>query len=190
MNYIDVLNKILDTKDFTVGGGSASAIAGAMAAGLIGMVSRLSTKKDYGLSERGYLFIADRAEELSKKLLEGAVKDTESFKKIKDAYALPKDTDEEKKIRSLAIQNAAIGAANVPLENGLLCKEVYNSWVLLKGKSNPNASSDLEEARFLVHAGVLGCVLNIEANLPLIKDENVKENFQKEIELLKKYSEE
>lgn len=188
MNYVDVLNKILDTRDFTVGGGSASALAGAMAAGLIGMVARLSTKKDYGLSEKGYLFIADRAEEISKKLLEGSVKDTESFKKITEAYALPKDTEEEKRVRSLAIQNAAIGAANVPLENGMLCKEVFNSWVLLEGKSNPNAGSDLEEARLLIHAGILGCVLNIEANLPLIKDESIKENFRKEIEVLKNYS--
>lgn len=45
MSYIDIMDKILDSHDVTVGGGSSSAIAGAIAAGLIGMVARLSTKK-------------------------------------------------------------------------------------------------------------------------------------------------
>lgn len=188
MTQFDVLNKIIDSRDFTVGGGSAAALAGAMAAGLIGMVARLSIKKGYGLSIEQYTSIADKADKLSSELLEGTVKDTESFKKIKEAYAMPKETQDDKSARSLAIEKAAVGAATVPLCNGKICKEVFELGVLLKDKSNPNAASDLEEGNLLVNAGILGCVLNIEANLPLIKDESIKEKFQKKINYLKQYS--
>ncbi|WP_027624263.1 cyclodeaminase/cyclohydrolase family protein [Clostridium lundense] len=188
MTQFDVLNKIIDSRDFTVGGGSAAALAGAMAAGLIGMVARLSIKKGYGLSKEEYTSIADKADKLSSELLEGTVKDTESFKKIKEAYAMPKETEDDKSARSLAVEKAAVGAATVPLYNGKICKWVFDLGVLLKDKSNPNAASDLEEGNLLVNAAILGCVLNIEANLPLIKDENIKEKFQQEINYLKQYS--
>lgn len=188
MNHFEVLDKIIDSKDFTVGGGSAAALAGAMSAGLIGMVARLSIKKGYGLSVEEYISIADKADELSKELLNGAVNDTESFKKIKEAYAMPKETLDDKAARSLAIEKAAVGAATVPLCNGKLCKKVFDLGVMLKDRSNPNAASDLEEGRLLVNAAILGCVLNIEANLPLIKDENIKEEFNREINYLKQYS--
>ncbi|WP_097025820.1 cyclodeaminase/cyclohydrolase family protein [Clostridium peptidivorans] len=190
MNYIDALNKIIDSRDFTVGGGSAAALAGAMAAGLIGMVARLSIKKEYGLSAEKYIYIADRLDEISKDLINGAVKDTESFIKIKEAYAMPKETEDEKLTRSQAIQEAAIGAATVPLNNGKLCREIFDLYILMEGKSNPNASSDLEEGKLLLNAAILGCVLNIEANLPLIKSEDVKLKFQKEINYLKQYNSE
>lgn len=188
MNYIDALNKIIDSRDFTVGGGSAAALAGAMAAGLIGMVARLSIKKEYGLSEEEYVSIANRADELGKELLNGAVKDTESFLKIKEAYAMPKETEDEKLTRSHAVQKAAIGAATVPLNNGELCKAIFDLYVLMEGKYNPNAASDLEEGKLLLNAAILGCGLNIEANLPLIKDENVKRKFQKDINYLKQHN--
>lgn len=190
MNYIDALNKIIDSRDFTVGGGSAAALAGAMSAGLIGMVARLSIKNEYGLPAEKYIYIADRLDEISKDLINGAVKDTEAFIKIKEAYAMPKETEGEKLTRSQAIQEAAIGAATVPLNNGKLCRAILDLYILMEGKSNPNASSDLEEGKLLLNAAILGCALNIEANLPLIKNEDVKLKFQKDINYLKQYNSE
>jgi len=107
---------------------------------------------------------------------------------IKEAYSLPKESFEQKSIRATAIQKAAIGAAAVPQDNAWRCYRVKELIILLKDKSNTNASSDLEIARLLSNTGFLGCILNIEVNLFLIKDENIKLKFQEQINQLKQYS--
>ena len=188
MLKLEILRKIIDSKDFTVGGGSAAALAGAMAAGLVGMVARLSVDKNYGLSSEKYNEIAREADSLAEELLLGAEKDAQAFSMIKEAYSLPKESFEQKSMRTIAIQKAAIGAATVPLDNAWRCHKVQELMLLLKGKSNTNAASDLEVARLLSNAGLLGCVLNIEVNLFLIKDENIKVKFQEQINQLRQYS--
>lgn len=187
MSYIDVIDKILDSKDVTVGGGSASAISGAMAAGLMSMVARLSTKKDYGLTETKYLTIAEELDLLSKELLKGSEKDTEAYLLIKNAYSMPKSNEEEKATRSAAIREAGAAAATVPKENGYMCKRVYELGTSLEGKSNDAAFSDLIIGVNLAKLGIEGCVMNIEANLPMIKDEKTIEGFKEHIEILRKF---
>lgn len=187
MSGTEMIKKVIDSDNFTVGGGAASALAGAMAAGMISMVAKLSLKKDYGLTVDEYKGVSKEADKLAKELLVGAQEDEKAFCKIKDAYGLPKSTDEEKKIRSIAIQNGGIAAATVPKNNGFMCKRVYELGMMLKGQSNPNAGSDLAEAIMLANAGVKGCILNVEANLPLIKDEEKKSEFQSYIYELNRY---
>lgn len=187
MSYLDVISKILDSKDVTVGGGSTSAISGAFAAGLIGMVSRLSisTKKNYGLSLAEYEAIADDLDQLNRELLKGSEEDTKAYLLIKDAYSLPKTTDEEKLIRAKAIETAGIAAATVPRQNGYLCKKVYSLGSTLINNSNGAAYSDLIIGVKLAKLGIEGCIMNIEANIPLIKDDKIKEEFEKHIRVLK-----
>ncbi|WP_246517077.1 cyclodeaminase/cyclohydrolase family protein [Clostridium aciditolerans] len=175
-----ILNQIIDSKDFTTGGGSASAMAGAMASGLVAMVARLSINKAYGLLEDEYDAIIKEADKIAKELELGAQLDAEAYMLIKAAYILPKDTESDKKRRSQAIEKAGIEAAKVPMENAIKCKKIYEFCIMLKEKSNPNAISDLMAAEGLSKAGIEGCVLNIEANLPLIKDESIIARFKKE----------
>lgn len=179
-----VIELILDSNNFTVGGGSASAIAGGMAAGLAGMVARLSAKKPIGFSGEEYNSMADELDELAQKLVDGAKKDTEAYMLIKNAFALPKDTDDEKAIRTKAVSDAGIAAASVPRDNAVMCKRVYTLAKSLEGRSNSAAFSDLSGAIFLSEAGAKGCMLNIEANLSLIRDEAVVESFQENIKSL------
>lgn len=186
MSYFNVLENILDSKDVTVGGGSASALSGAMAAGLIGMVARLSLNKDYGLEDSKYIELADELDKLNKELLEGVEEDAKAYSMIVNAYKLPKSTDEEKQIRKHAIENAGIAAASVPKNNAYLCKRVLEIGQILSGKSNNNAASDLNIGINLANVGIDGCVQNIEANLPLIKKEEVLEKFKSDIDCLRK----
>ena len=185
MGYISVLENILDSVDVTVGGGSASAFSGAMAAGLIGMVARLSLNKDYGLDDRKYIELADELDSLNTSLIKGMQDDACAYLMITKAYKLPKATDEEKVIRKDAIEKAGIDGALVPLNNAGLCKRVYEIGKMLEGKSNKNAVSDLNIGISLARVGVDGCIQNVEANLPLIKKESVLEKFNSEIKNIK-----
>ena len=185
MGYVDVLENILDSVDVTVGGGSASALSGAMAAGLIGMVARLSLGKEYGLEDSQYTELADELDQINKKLIQGVEEDAKAYLTIVNAYKLPKSNDEEKSARKEAIVQAGITAASAPRDNGYLCKRVFEIGNMLKGKSNSNAGSDLSIGINLAEVGVDGCVQNIEANLPLIKNEEILNKFKEDINSLR-----
>ena len=101
--YLDVFNKVVDSDDFTVGGGSASALAGAMAAGMASMVAKLSMAKPVNLTQEEYTAMSKELDELAQTLLKGSEQDTEAYCMIKDAFALPKSTDEEKEVRKQAV---------------------------------------------------------------------------------------
>ena len=182
---MDVLKQIIDSNDFTVGGGSASALAGAMAAGMAAMVARLSLKKPVNLSVEEYEALIAEADGLAAKLFDGAKKDTEAYCMIKDAFALPKETDEQKAARTAAVSRAATVAASTPRDNGVMCRRANEIARKLEGNSNAAASSDLASAIYLSEAGVKGCLLNIEANLSLIRDEQTVAALQNDIKTLK-----
>lgn len=185
MDYKEVLELILDADDVTVGGGSASALSGSIACGLIGMVCKLSTKKDYGIAPEMQLEYAKELEELRQSLLAGMVDDANAYGVIIDAYKLPKETEEDKEIRKKAIANAGIVGATAPMENAKLCRRVYDIGLDLEGKSNPNCHSDLAIGYELARVGINGCLMNIEANLPLVKDSEKLEEFNRALEELR-----
>lgn len=170
MTLEDVMARIYDSKDFTAGGGAASAVAAAMAASLVSMVARLSVGKQCGLSDEVYEKTAAEMDEISLLLRDGAVRDLEAFLDMKAAYALPKVTETEKALRREAIGKAAYVAADVPRRNALLALKVEHAARDMKGRSNGNAGSDLEVGAVFARAAVGGCLANIRANLGLIKD--------------------
>jgi formiminotetrahydrofolate cyclodeaminase len=181
MNHYHALDLILDTRDVTVGGGSASAVSAAMAAGLIGMVARLSTKKDFGLSADAHLEVAQNCDQLALVLMSGASEDMKAYAVIKAAFAMSKETEEERQIRGKAINEAATQAALTPLENAVKALEVLELGRKIKNMSNPSAGSDLQIGLQLAEIGVKGCIMNIEANMPLIKDSDMIEMLKQHV---------
>ena len=175
---IEPLEKILDSRDTTVGGGASSALIGAMAASMAGMVARLSMKKPVNLAEEEYEAIVAELDELSEKLQQGAVDDMDAYGLIVSAFKLPKETDEEKAARKEAVQKAAIRAAEVPLMNAEMNARVHEICMRLKGNSNPACISDLMCAVYLTEAGLKDAILNINANLGMIKDEEVTQKLK------------
>lgn len=181
----DAFEKVLNAEDFSTGGGSAAALAGAMAAALTAMVARLSLKKDFGLPQSDYHEIILEAEKLSGQLLDGSVRDLEAFAMVKEAYALPKGTVEEKEKRSLMIEKGFEAAAGIPAENADCSKQVLKLANLLNGRSNPAAVSDLEVARDLASTALKGCLINIEINLPSLKDQETVQRLENRISELR-----
>ncbi len=93
---IEAFLKVLDPEDDSTGGGAASAVAGAMAAGLAGMVARVSTGKPDMESDEFYDEIDGRAQTLTRELLAGAADDSTAFEAVMAGFRMPKDTDGQK----------------------------------------------------------------------------------------------
>ena len=99
------------------GGGSAAALEGALGAALIAMVCRLTADKPgYREHRETVLAVQEQAEALRVRFLDAMERDTESFRRVSDAFALPKATEEEKAARSAAIQRGMAGCMAPPLE--------------------------------------------------------------------------
>ena len=163
--------RVLDPADTSTGGGSASAIAGGMAAALVALVARLSLNNAGDEPNAYYEAIIEEGTVLSQALLAGAGEDASSFAAVMAAYRLPKATDDEQAARTAAIRAAMAHATRVPLRNAELCAGVLALAVRLEGRSNPRALSDLQAAGHLARAGLLGCLANVALNLPGVKDE-------------------
>lgn len=162
--------KVLDPNDRTAGGGTASAIAGAMAAALVAMVASLAVAPDAPMPLEFYERVRDEARDLSKRLLQGGEEDSIAFTAILAARRRPRGSDSERRERTAAIEKATVTAAKVPLENAEHCVRVLELVTELRGRSNPRAASDLECAAYLALAGLRGCIANVQVNVPSIRD--------------------
>jgi formiminotetrahydrofolate cyclodeaminase len=167
------------------GGGSVAALSGALGAELVSMVCRLSIGRS-GYEEFGDLLKStlDKSDPLAKSLLRRVDLDTEAFNGVMAAFKMPKSTDEEKKARTAAIQKNYKEAVQSPLSIARECREVLRLVHKIVGKSNANALSDLGVASQQAIAGLEGAVMNVEINLPSIKDEAFKEKILSEISSL------
>jgi formiminotetrahydrofolate cyclodeaminase len=177
---MDTFLKVLDPADTSTGGGSASAVAGAMAGALLAMVARLSEatqeESEVHLCER----IFTQAGQLSQELLEGSQEDALAFQGVRRAYQLPRQTDEATIARQQAVQEAWLRAASVPLENAGRCLRVVELGGELAGRVNPKVISDYRCALLLAQAGLLGCLENVYINLPAINDATLAEQLARQ----------
>ena len=93
--------KVLDPADNSTGGGTASAVAGAMAAALVGMVARLSIGKKGMEPESFYQPIVDEAERLKRALFSGGNRDSLAFEQVQAAFRKPRETQDQKTVVSI-----------------------------------------------------------------------------------------
>ena len=168
------------------GGGSVSSYVGALGTSLGGMVANLScntrgweNKVDI-FSEKAY-----EINQLREKLLSLVDEDANSFNSIMEAYKLPKDSEENKKIRSKAIKDATLYAAQIPLN---IMVESYNSYEIIEflaKEGNQNSLSDSGVACLCVHTAIHGAYLNVRINL---KDATGGEDIMKKADKILKDS--
>ena len=153
------------------GGGSVAALFGACGAALGVMTTNLTVgKKKYAdLWEHAEL-MNKQGQPLIPAFLEAVEADTLAFNRLMDAMHLPKDTDEQKAVRSAAMQEATKEAVRMPFHTLELCAETVALLESLTGKINPNCASDLGVGAAAVEAAARGAWLNININLLSIKD--------------------
>lgn len=154
------------------GGGSISALNGAIATALTEMVANLTIgKKKYEEVEGQMKTIAIEASLIRQRLVAYIDKDSEAYDRVFAAFRLPKETEEEKATRSRVIQEATKEAALVPLQVAEEVVSVMETIIYVAHKGNQNAVTDACVAMMTARTCVLGALLNVRINLSSIKDE-------------------
>lgn len=153
------------------GGGSVSALTGALGAALVSMVGNLT------LGKEKYADVQDQVEELLKSSekardqLQGLIqKDTEVYADVSAAFKMPRDTEEQKAERAARVQEALKLATEVPFEIAEACLEVARLSETAAEIGNVGAVSDAGVAVLLAEAAAQSAALNVKININGIED--------------------
>jgi formiminotetrahydrofolate cyclodeaminase len=167
------------------GGGSASALTGAIAASLSGMLAALTVnKKGYEDVWPEMEEIFKNASQLKEDMLELLQRDTEAFKDAAKAFKLPKDSEEEKLKRSDAIEAGLVKASEVPLaimEKSLDVARLAQS-VLKKG--NEMAITDGAISALFAEAAAIGGMINVRINFSWMKNKEYIEKTERKLDII------
>jgi len=172
------------------GGGSVAALMGALGASLGGMVANLSAGKRGWDDKLAYFGDwAAKAQQLKDELLALVDEDTAAFNKVMEAFALPKESAEEKVARSAAIQGANKYAAEIPLRVMETAFKSYQILAEMAEKGNPTSISDVGVGLLALRACINGAGMNVRINLAGLKDEKLKSTLQEKVQKLSAESE-
>jgi formiminotetrahydrofolate cyclodeaminase len=171
-NSIQEFADVLASSASMPGGGTAAALAGALGAALTSMVSNLTIGKEkYQNVEAELQSLLVQTEALRSKLLHMMDADADSYTRMMAAYRLPRETEEQKSVRTAAIQEATIYATKVPLEMMELCAQVVQLSLPVADQGNLNAVTDAGCGALLAEAALNCAAFNVKINLRSIKDE-------------------
>lgn len=164
------------------GGGSVAALMGALGVSLGGMVANLSAgKRGWDDKLKYFSDWAVKSQQLKDELLFLVDEDTAAFSKVMDAFALPKESAEEKAARSAAIQGANKYAAEIPLRVMESAFKSYQILAEMANKGNPASISDVGVGLLATRACIQGAALNVRINLAGLKDEKLKSTLQEKV---------
>ena len=160
------------------GGGSISAYVASLGVSLGTMVANLSShKKGWDDQWETFSVWAEQGQHLKDELLKLVDEDTNAFNNIMNAFSLPKNTDEEKAQRTLAIQEATKYATEIPLltmKKGFACFPLIKEMVKI---GNPNSVTDAAVGALCIRTAIYGAYLNVKINASGLKDKVLSAKF-------------
>lgn len=175
----------LASRASTPGGGSAAGLMGAMGAALVSMVCNLTLGKekhaDVAPEMTAVLAAAERARD---GLTASIAADIAAFDAVMAAYGMARGTEEEKALRSAAIQLALRQATDAPLDCARLAAEVIELARPVALRGNPNVVSDAGVAVVAAWACLRSAALNVHVNAGAIKDRGFAEARLAELDAL------
>jgi methenyltetrahydrofolate cyclohydrolase len=169
----------------TPGGGSASALGGAIGASLLAMVAGLPKPRTRTPEEEQQLADArTRCTTIADRLAALMDRDSAAYDGVVAAFRLPKNSEDEKATRSVRIQEALRAATEAPLEVMRACLEAIHLAATVAAFGNTNAASDVQVGLELLGAGLRGAGMNVAINLTSLKDLAYVGAMKKEMQLL------
>jgi len=173
--YLDqTLQQFLDdlsSSKSTPGGGSASALSGAMGAALASMVCRLTVDKDeYADVRQEITDLIQQTEDLRQRFQQLMQEDIEAYGKLSEIFKMPRETKEEREARSHAIQEQLIQAALVPLEVAEAAADLMQACLRISQIGNTKVLSDIATGAMLASSAGAGAAWMVRINLQSLKD--------------------
>jgi len=169
------------------GGGSVSALCGALSAALAEMVARLTVGKTNDKAIEAKMFeIMDTASKMRVAFAEDVDRDTTAYAAVMKAYKMPKETDQEKKERQNAIQEALKEASSVPLEVAEMGIRLLGFAENLVREGNQNAITDAAVSALMARSAIIGALYNARINLLSIRDATFRDRVKHEAERIER----
>lgn len=164
----------------TPGGGSAAALAGALAAALTQMVAGLTAgRKKYADVQAEIEAVQAWAGTLREQLSQAIRQDAAAFEAVMTAVRLKDLSDAEK---ATAVEEATIGAGQVPLQVVRLSHDVARLAHKVATIGNTNAVTDAAAAALLAHTAVQIAALNVKINAVSLQDQALAQQWIGEID--------
>ena len=186
-NSIQIFLDQLASRSATPGGGSVAALMGAQSAALISMVCNLTIgKPKYAAVEGEMQALLHKTEALREKLTKLIKADIDVFNDLMEAYGLPKQTDDEKKVRSEMIQTVLKSATEVPLDCARLCAELIVMSRCAADKGYVGVVSDAGAAVMAAYSGLKSSALNVYINTNSLNDQTIAKAKLAELDAIMK----
>jgi formiminotetrahydrofolate cyclodeaminase len=167
------------------GGGSISALCGALSAALGQMVTNLTIgKKKYADVEESMKEMAAVFNTYLDDFACDIDKDSEAYDAVFSAFKLPKETEEEKALRTQKIQEATKIAAEIPLQVAQKACKLMDFVSVVAKTGNQNAVTDACVAMMCARTAVLGALLNVRINLTSLHDTEYVDKLKQEADSL------
>jgi formiminotetrahydrofolate cyclodeaminase len=166
----------------TPGGGSSSALAGALAASLVSMVCHLTLgRPKFAAVEAEVRSLLADSEAVRSRLTVAVAADADAYGAVVAGMRLPRGSDEERVRRHDTLQTATAAAARVPLGVAEDCAAVIGLCQVARPITNPNVASDLTVAAALAAGACEGAAANVEENLANLDDASLVEELSRRL---------
>lgn len=167
------------------GGGSVSALAGALGTGLLLMVINFSLGKEaYKCHQRELSALSKHLIVLKKRLTALIDKDAKTYLLIVRTYKLPKNTERENSLRKIKIQEALKKSTLVTLDILTYCQQALRFSRRLLEIGNKNLISDVGVGACMLEGAIKGAFFNVKINLASLKDKNLAARTERRMEKL------
>jgi formiminotetrahydrofolate cyclodeaminase len=169
------------------GGGSISAIVGALGSAMGQMAANFTVGKEkYKDVEPQIIDANNRMKAAGDELARFMQADVDEYSKYETARTMPKSTDEEKAARKAAMQEALKAAMAVPLDVCRKATEVLQAASDIVDIANPYLITDVGVCAICALAALRGAKYNVAINIQSIKDDVLVTKVKKEMAALEK----